>query len=171
MVIEISEMVLPVQCSSGLAIDDVIHHTDQPFSSAMHTAYWQGNTLTNGAKVLRSTIFADWLPKCFCESQLLSSLIFISDKWVWMSCHLHSGKKAWRWQVSSFGVDGVWLSCLQGHANAAFLLCKIADCWSYPVLCFFLYYLSPWTFANFAYDSLFDFVYTVHSACTSPPHL
>ena len=49
MEIEISEMLLPVQCSSGHAIDDVIYNNDQHLPSAMHTAYWQGNTLTNGA--------------------------------------------------------------------------------------------------------------------------
>ena len=63
-----------------------------------------------------------------------------------MRCHFNSkvmqagadrGENAWRWQPSGFaGVDGVQLSCLQGHANAAFLLCKIANGWSYPVLCY-----------------------------------
>ena len=66
MEIRIGEMFLPVQCSSGLAIDDVFYNNNQPFSSAMHTAYWQGNILTYSAKFLRSTIFADWLPTRFC---------------------------------------------------------------------------------------------------------
>ena len=70
----------------------------------------------------------------------------------------------------SGGVDGVRLSRLQGRANAAFLLCKIADGWSYPVLCCSLCYLSLCTPMNFAYDSLFEFeVFAVRSA--SPPHV
>ena len=56
----------------------------------------------------------------------------------------------------SRGMDGVRLLCLQGHVNAAFLLCEIVDGWSYPVLCYLLCYLSLCTSVNFAYDSLFD---------------
>ena len=65
----------------------------------------------------------------------------------------------------SRGLNGVRLSCLQGRVNTAFLLCKIADGGSYPVLCCLLCYFSLCTSVKFVYDSLFDFEVFCCSFC------
>ena len=131
--------------------------------------------------VLRSTIFAYWLPKRFCGSQLLYSLIFISDKWVWMSCHLNSEGyvrrgRSWResMEKASEQFQSRWCvaimstrtckRCFPSLQNSRLL--KLSHALLFALLSQPLYVRELCVRLPLLIE-----VFAVHSACTSPPPL